>query len=130
MLVKKTKYIKIVLSIIALIVLSIIGYNTIEESSSDSIVSVENAEKALGKIENVYQENLDLIDINNAAEEELDSLPDIGPKKAAAIVEMRKKMYGFQTVNDLFCVDGIGEKTLEKIRHQICVKEYVVKSEK
>ena len=130
MLVKKTKIIKIALSIIALLILSVIGHNTIKEYSSDNIVTVENTEKKFDKTENVYQENLDLIDINSATAEELDTLPDIGPKKAAAIVEIRKKMYGFQTVNDLFCVDGIGEKTLEKIRHQICVKEYVVESEK
>ena len=130
MLVKKTKIIKIVLSIIVLIVLSIIGHNTIEEYSSDSIGAVENAEKDSYKTEDIYQENHDLIDINSATEEALDTLPDIGPKKAAAIVELRKKMYGFHTINDLFCVDGIGEKTLEKIRNRICVKEYVVENEK
>lgn len=128
MLVKKTKYIKIALIIIAILVLSVIGHNTVKECSSDSKVAVETIENSSDNIEKLYPESFELIDINNATEDELDTLPDIGPKKAAAIVEMRKKMFGFQTVNDLFCVDGIGEKTLEKIRHQICVQEYIAEN--
>ena len=65
-----------------------------------------------------------LLDINSATPEELETLPGIGPVKARAIVELRRKMYGFHTVDDLLCVHGMGEKGLEKIRGYIEVKEY------
>jgi len=55
--------------------------------------------------------------INTATAEELSSvLPGIGEKKALAIVEYRELVGGFDSVDELIEVEGIGEKTLENIR--------------
>ena len=65
-----------------------------------------------------------LIDINNASAEEFMRLPGIGAVRAGEIVRQRKKMQGFYSVDDLACTDGIGTKTLDKLREFITVSEY------
>lgn len=56
------------------------------------------------------------VNLNTATAEQLDRLPGIGPKTAAAIIELRQKMGGFKKVEDLMSVRGIGEKTFIKLR--------------
>jgi competence protein ComEA len=58
------------------------------------------------------------IDLNRASETELRSLPGIGPKLSARIVEARQKQ-PFRTIDELRRVKGIGAKTLEKLRPYI-----------
>jgi len=64
-----------------------------------------------------------IIDLNRASLEELDALPGIGPTKAAAIVAYREEHGGFQQLEDLMNVKGIGPATFEKIRGQIIISE-------
>ncbi|MCX7169124.1 MAG: ComEA family DNA-binding protein [Proteobacteria bacterium] len=61
------------------------------------------------------------VNINTAAEAELDKLPGVGPAKAKAIVEDRKKNGPFKTVDDLKRVKGIGDKNFEKLKSEITV---------
>ncbi|NQU43989.1 helix-hairpin-helix domain-containing protein, partial [bacterium] len=59
------------------------------------------------------------ININSATAEELQTLPDIGPARAADIIEHRIKHGYFQRPEDLMKVKGIGEKIFEKNRDRI-----------
>lgn len=59
------------------------------------------------------------IDINTATESELDKLPGIGPTKAKAIIEDRKKNGPFRSTEDLKRVKGIGDKTFDELKSQI-----------
>jgi len=59
------------------------------------------------------------ININTASEQELDTLPGIGPAKAKAIADYRKKYGNFKTKRDIIKVKGIGEKTYEKLKDKI-----------
>ena len=59
------------------------------------------------------------ININTANQTELESLPGIGPVKAKAILEYRKKNGGFKSVDELTRVDGIGPVTLKNARNDI-----------
>jgi competence ComEA-like helix-hairpin-helix protein len=65
----------------------------------------------------------ELININTASLEELDTLPGIGPSKAAAIVDYREANGDFQTIDDIINVSGIGEATFENIKDLITVGE-------
>jgi competence protein ComEA len=62
------------------------------------------------------------IDLNSATAQQLEELPGIGPTRADAILEFRKKSGPFRSVNDLLVVRGISRKELEKIRLYIVVK--------
>ena len=62
-----------------------------------------------------------LIDLNTATAEQLQSLPRIGPVTAKRIIEYREISGRFSSIEDLTKVKGIGEKTLERIRHQVVV---------
>lgn len=54
------------------------------------------------------------VDINSANETELDQIKGVGPAKAKAIVEERKKGGPFKNLDDVAArVKGIGDKTVE-----------------
>ena len=61
------------------------------------------------------------VNINTATQSELESLDGIGPKKALAIIEYRKKNSGFKSVDDLKNVEGIGDATLENLPKNISI---------
>ncbi|QTM99890.1 ComEA family DNA-binding protein [Sediminibacillus dalangtanensis] len=61
------------------------------------------------------------IRVNTADAEELTKLPGIGPSKADAIIQYRDENGGYQQLEELLEVAGIGEKTLEKIASSIQV---------
>jgi len=56
------------------------------------------------------------IDINRADAEELQTLPGIGPKTAASIIQYRSEHGCFSCPEELIRVKGIGEKKLEKLK--------------
>lgn len=63
----------------------------------------------------------EIINVNTASSEELQTLKGIGETKAAAIIEYRTTNGGFKTIEEIIRVKGIGEATLEKIRDKITV---------
>jgi len=56
------------------------------------------------------------LDINQATAEQLETLPGIGPVRAAAIVRYRETHGPFRQLADLKRVSGIGDKTLEAVK--------------
>ena len=63
------------------------------------------------------------ININTASVEMLDSLPDIGPVKAKAIVAYRNEHGLFQRTDELMKVPGIGPTTYQTLRDLVTVGE-------
>jgi competence protein ComEA len=53
-----------------------------------------------------------LVNLNSATEEQLDTLPGVGPVTAQKILDWRAAHGAFSSVDELLEVDGIGEKTL------------------
>lgn len=86
---------------------------TTSKSSNSSINTGSQSEKT---------SNQTKININTATEQELDSLPGIGPSTAAKILEYRKEKGKFKTIEEIKEVSGIGESKYEKIKDQITVK--------
>jgi len=62
-----------------------------------------------------------LVNINTASVDELVSLPGIGKAYAQRIVDYRTKNGPFKRIEDLLNVQGIGDKTFEKIRSRLTV---------
>ena len=56
-----------------------------------------------------------LVPLNSAGQAELESLPEVGPVTAAAIIAWRDAHGGFTAVDELLEVDGIGEATLGQL---------------
>ena len=61
------------------------------------------------------------VNLNTATQAELESLKNIGPAKAQAIIDYRKKSGGFKTVEDLNNVPGFGDKTMVNLKSEITV---------
>lgn len=67
-------------------------------------------------------ESADLpIDLNSATQDQLEQLPGIGPAKANDIIAYRQKVGGFDTIEQIMEVSGIGPATFEKIKDYITV---------
>ncbi len=64
----------------------------------------------------------ELVNINTADAELLETLPGIGPVKAQAIVDDREENGPFTVVEELIRVPGIGEGTLETLLDYITVE--------
>ncbi len=63
-----------------------------------------------------------VVDLNQATQEQLESLPGIGPAKASAIVEHRESNGPFQAPGDIRAVPGIGEATFQQLAERITVR--------
>lgn len=63
-----------------------------------------------------------MIHINSASEQELTSLPGIGPSKAKAIIAYREKHGMFKAEKDLLKVKGIGSKLYAKIKGHVSIQ--------
>ncbi|WP_075982367.1 helix-hairpin-helix domain-containing protein [Bacillus massilinigeriensis] len=61
------------------------------------------------------------VNLNTADEAALQTLPSIGPSRAAAIIEYREKNGPFKSIEDLKSISGIGDKTFEKLEENISV---------
>jgi competence protein ComEA len=62
-----------------------------------------------------------LVNLNTASQAELETLPDVGPVTAEAIIAWRTEHGGYSAVEELLEVDGIGDVTLSKLAPHVTV---------
>jgi competence protein ComEA len=71
---------------------------------------------APGSSSSVQGSSTDLVNVNTADNETLQTLPGIGPVLAGRIIDYRNTHGPFGTIDSLVEVKGIGAATLEKLR--------------
>ena len=64
-----------------------------------------------------------VVNINTAGVDELDSLPGIGPVLAQRIVDYRTAHGAFRSAEELTQVEGIGQAILENIQNMIVTED-------
>jgi competence protein ComEA len=84
------------------------------------IITINKKERYEEVIDTEEDDKSDKIDINSATKEELMELDGIGEKTAEKIIEYRKKTK-FKDIEEIKEVKGIGEKKYEKIKNYICI---------
>jgi competence protein ComEA len=62
-----------------------------------------------------------IVNLNTATASELATLPGIGERTAARIIEYRQKNGPFKKIEELMNVQGIGEKSFLKLKPQLTV---------
>lgn len=99
---------QLAVGVLTLIALACIGvWWWLNGGAADRLINIERARPL------DYQF---LVDVNMAEWPELAQLPQIGETLARRIVARRQAAGPYQTANDLLTVEGIGEKTLDRIR--------------
>ena len=63
-----------------------------------------------------------VVNINTATLDELQLLPGVGEKRAEAIIGIRKSKGGFQSIDELVAVKGVGDAMLDKLRPHVTLK--------
>lgn len=84
---------------------------------------LEFGENNSSKEKPTFQKDLSIVNINKADAKELTLIPGIGPSKAERIINKRKELIQFTSIEQLLEVKGIGEKTLEKMKANITLGE-------
>lgn len=87
----------------------------IDESSGDVLISSSQSSSKGG-----YSSYSGKININTAGSEELQQLDGVGPATAEKIIEYRETTGRFKSIEDIKNVSGIGDKTFEKMKEDIC----------
>lgn len=80
----------------------------------------ENVLKDTGKESNV-KGGIKKVNINSANQEELETLPGVGPALAVRIIEYRNSNGKFEKVEDVQNVKGIGDSKFTNIKEYICI---------
>ena len=92
---------------------------TIEETTNKTENYTVSSELDNNNSSNTQQNK---ININTATQEQLETLPGIGPSIATKIINYRKEKGKFKNIEDIKQVSGIGESKFEKIKNYITVK--------
>lgn len=103
-------------------------YVDANENSEDSTTSEENDDSfnesnpnKEGNSSSSQAKSSSKVNINTATVGELEKLDGIGPSIAQRIVDFRNANGKFLSIDEIKNVSGIGEKTFEKFKDDICV---------
>ena len=89
---------------------------------NDKEIVIEETVPTVSNSDSIQQKKQTIVNINNASQTELETLPGIGPSIANKIINYRKEKGKFSRIEDIKNVSGIGEAKFEKIKKYISVK--------
>ncbi len=92
--------------------------NITDEEDALSIATLSND---INEFVPLGQSTDDKININKASKDDLMKLSGVGESKAQAIIDYRESIGGFKDIYELKNVDGIGDKTVEKLKDSITI---------
>lgn len=120
----KSKHIKIIIFIAALILLTCVGA-VIERFEGDpfTIEKIQVEENTIVDVSPTAEPQVlyEKININTADRELLCTLKGIGEFTADKIIAYRTEHGDFGAIEEIMNVSGIGEKTFDQIKDAICV---------
>ena len=80
----------------------------------DNSLNADSNRKSADSLKTALKKDFEIkYDLRKVTRKQLVTIPGIGPKKAAVILEYREK-HGFESKRDLLNIKGIGEKTYAK----------------
>lgn len=101
------------------------GINRAEKLRANQLIVIpnnDNANNNIGSsIVSTGSSSDGIININTATLSELQNITGVGEVKAQSIISYREKNGGFKSIEEIKNVDGIGDKTFEKIKDQISI---------
>lgn len=98
--------------------------NRAEKLKNNQLIVIPNNESVISDTitNNSSNDSKDgIININSASLSELQNINGIGEVKAQSIIDYREKSGGFKSIEDIKNVEGIGDKTFEKIKDKISI---------
>jgi len=97
--------------------------NVDEESvtTSSKYITTDSGDNIVTEEENMKKSNNSIININNATQTELETLPGIGPSIALKIISYREENGNFSSIEDIKNVSGIGDNKFNNIKEFICI---------
>jgi competence protein ComEA len=94
----------------------------LEDGEKLDIPYIEGASPVLGTpVPEVVTSTTELVNINTASIDELDTLPGVGPTTAQAIIDYREENGPFINTEDIINVPGIGPVSYERMQDRITV---------
>ena len=88
----------------------------------EKILKVKEVKNSLQLQEDSNNKKDNIININNATQSQLETLPGIGPSIAIKIINYRNEHGKFKSINDIKNVNGIGENKFNNIKNLITIK--------
>ncbi|WP_085834010.1 ComEA family DNA-binding protein [Clostridium merdae] len=95
--------------------------SAVQAKASANVKQTESSQQEAYEPESV--EKTALVNLNTADAGQLETLPGVGPVTAKRIIAYRDSVGAFRTKEELMQVDGIGEKTFEKLQNFIIVED-------
>ena len=89
--------------------------------TTQKYITMESGDNEIVEETEMKQSGNTLVNINEATQTELETLPGIGPSIALKIISYRKENGKFSSIEDIKNVSGIGENKFESIRELICI---------
>lgn len=116
---------RIAIAVIALLIIAGWSFRYLQnrDRQTESVTIIHDAVPLPPALTDSPEQTPGRIDINTASALDFETLPGIGPAKAAAIVAYRTRHGRFTTIADLDNVPGIGPATIEAIAPSILVAD-------